>query len=54
MLKAMTKTGLIEKILELTKADPSKYFDKLADHTEEYLNKLLTICEKLYALQSSR
>lgn len=36
-----SKPKLIKEILELTKADPSKYFNSLADHSEIYLKKLL-------------
>ena len=42
-----TKTTLIEKILDLTKADPNTYFDRLSDKSESYLKKLATVCERL-------
>lgn len=47
-MSSKTKKGeLIEKILKITKADPEKYIDVISDHSEEYLEKLLKVCEKL-------
>ena len=34
---------LIDKILQLTKDEPTAHFDKLADKSEEYLKKLLNV-----------
>ena len=41
------KTELIREILALTKANPEKYFDKLTDHKESFLELLAAICKKL-------
>lgn len=37
---------MIEEILKLTNADPSKHFDKLYDKSEEHLRKTLLILRK--------
>jgi len=41
------KSKIIEEILKVTGASGEKYFDKLNDHTEKYLEKLLTVINKL-------
>lgn len=37
------RSVLIDKILQLTKAEPTVHFDKLADKSETYLRKLLNV-----------
>jgi len=46
----MKKSKIISQILELTKGNPEKYFDRLSDHTLPYLEKLLKVCTKLNAV----
>lgn len=43
----MKKPQAIKKILEETKGSPPKYFDKLSDRSEVYLNKLLSVIKLL-------
>jgi len=44
----MTKARAIKKILNLTgRVGDSNSFDKLNDMSEEYLNKLVSVIEKL-------
>lgn len=43
----MTKHKLVESILTLTKADGTKYFDKLSDMPQSKLTKLLKVCTLL-------
>lgn len=52
----MTKARVIKKILNLTgRAGDSNSFDKLNDMSEEYLNKLVSVIEKLKnAVQGNR
>lgn len=43
-----SKSKNIEAILKLTgKTGDSKYFDRLVDKDEKYLNKLLLVCKNL-------
>lgn len=48
----MEKPELIKKIIDLTKQNPEKYFDKLYDQSEKYLHKLLIACQKIDAVQN--
>jgi len=48
----MTKTASIERILITTKVDPEKYFDYLADQSDEYISKLLKVILLLNAIQN--
>lgn len=43
-----TKSEIIKEIFnEVAPVDTSKYFDKLSDHTVDYLRKYLTVVKKL-------
>ncbi len=42
-----SKTPLIKKLIEITNSTPEKVFDRLTDKSENYLKKLLVICERL-------
>lgn len=41
------KSKIIDEIFKVTGLSPEKYFDKLSDHKEEYLVKLLEIAKLL-------
>jgi hypothetical protein len=45
------KTEIIEEILKITKADPEIHFYKLLEFSEDYLQKLFTICNALSGRQ---
>lgn len=41
------KSKLIAQIIKLTKADGTKYFDKLNDKSEQYLEKYVKVVKGL-------